>query len=175
MLRVFVILCVFLYSFCAQAQSLTYLAISAQAEPFQIIAQPNKGIVTDILDQAVQKLDITLTEQAYPFMRYLRMMHTDHNPLWISYGSPAWQGDSEISIQSRHLSKEKLFDVTHVLVVKADRNFNFYSIEALFGETVFSMIPKEDEDKVLEILQKYSDGIVIKSELDENGARLLYN
>ncbi len=46
---------------------------------------------------------------------------------------------------------------------------------ALFGETVFSMIPKESEDKVLEILQKYSDGIVIKSELDDNGARILYN
>ena len=37
------------------------------------------------------------------------------------------------------------------------------------------MIPKEDEDRVLEILQKYSDGIVIKSELDNNGARVLYN
>lgn len=46
---------------------------------------------------------------------------------------------------------------------------------ALFGETVFSMIPKENEDKVLKILQKYSDGIVIKSELDDNGARVLYN
>ena len=46
---------------------------------------------------------------------------------------------------------------------------------ALFGETVFSMIPKEDEDKVLEILEKYSDGIIIKSELDDNGARVLYN
>jgi pantoate kinase len=46
---------------------------------------------------------------------------------------------------------------------------------AFFGETVFSMIPKEDEDKVLEILQKYPDGIVIKSELDDNGARILYN
>ena len=46
---------------------------------------------------------------------------------------------------------------------------------AFFGETVFSMTPKEDEDRVLEILQKYSDGIVIKSELDNNGARVLYN
>ncbi len=46
---------------------------------------------------------------------------------------------------------------------------------AFFGETVFSMIPKEDEDKVLEILQKYPDGIIIKSELDDNGARVLYN
>ena len=46
---------------------------------------------------------------------------------------------------------------------------------AFFGETVFSMIPKKDENKVLKILQKYSDGIIIKSELDENGARVLYN
>jgi pantoate kinase len=46
---------------------------------------------------------------------------------------------------------------------------------AFFGETVFTMIPKKDENNVLEILKKYSDGIVIKSELDDNGARVLYN
>ena len=46
---------------------------------------------------------------------------------------------------------------------------------ALFGETIFSMIPKEDEEKVLEILQKYPDGIIIKSELDNIGARVLNN
>ena len=46
---------------------------------------------------------------------------------------------------------------------------------ALFGETIFSMIPKEKENKVLEILQKYSDGIIIKSEVDNNGARVLHN
>jgi len=46
---------------------------------------------------------------------------------------------------------------------------------AFFGETVFSMVPKEDENRVLEILQKYSDGIIIKSELDNVGARVLNN
>ena len=46
---------------------------------------------------------------------------------------------------------------------------------ALFGETIFSMIPKEDEDKVLEILEKYSDGVIINSELDNIGARVLNN
>ena len=46
---------------------------------------------------------------------------------------------------------------------------------ALFGETIFSMVPKEKEEKVLEILNKYPDGIIIKSELDQNGARLLNN
>jgi len=46
---------------------------------------------------------------------------------------------------------------------------------ALFGETIFSMVPQKEESKVLEILQKYSDGILIKSELDNNGARVLNN
>jgi pantoate kinase len=46
---------------------------------------------------------------------------------------------------------------------------------ALFGETIFSMIPEKSEKKVLEILEKYSDGIIIKSELDNAGARVLYN
>lgn len=46
---------------------------------------------------------------------------------------------------------------------------------ALFGETIFSMIPKKDEVKVLEIFQKYPEGKIIKSELDNNGARVLYN
>jgi len=46
---------------------------------------------------------------------------------------------------------------------------------ALFGETIFSMIPQNEESKVLDILQKYSDGIIIRSELDDNGARVLNN
>ena len=46
---------------------------------------------------------------------------------------------------------------------------------ALFGETVFTMIPKEKEDHVLQILQKYPDGIIIRSELDNQGARVLSN
>ena len=46
---------------------------------------------------------------------------------------------------------------------------------ALFGETIFSMVPHKEESKVLEILQKYSDGILIKSELDNSGARVLNN
>jgi len=46
---------------------------------------------------------------------------------------------------------------------------------ALFGETIFSMIPQEKEKEVLGIIQKYSDGIIIKSELDNDGARVLLN
>ncbi len=43
---------------------------------------------------------------------------------------------------------------------------------ALFGETIFTLIPKKLESKVLQILKKYSEGIIIKSKVDNQGARL---
>ena len=46
---------------------------------------------------------------------------------------------------------------------------------ALFGETVFSMVPKELENKVLEIVKKYPNGKIITSQLDVLGARVLEN
>ena len=46
---------------------------------------------------------------------------------------------------------------------------------ALFGETVFSIIPKEFERKVLEIVKKYPEGKIITSQLDVQGARVLKN
>ncbi len=46
---------------------------------------------------------------------------------------------------------------------------------ALFGETVFSMIPKNSKNKVLDIFKKYSEGKIIISQLDVQGARVLNN
>ncbi|KAF6243067.1 GHMP kinase [Nitrosopumilus sp. b1] len=43
---------------------------------------------------------------------------------------------------------------------------------ALFGETIFTLIPKNMEEKVMKILEKYSEGIIIKSKIDNSGARL---
>ncbi len=43
---------------------------------------------------------------------------------------------------------------------------------AMFGETVFSLVPNNLENKVMEILKKYQDGIIIKSKIDNVGARL---
>ena len=42
---------------------------------------------------------------------------------------------------------------------------------ALFGETIFSLVPKDKKQKALEILKKY-DGLVISSKIDNSGARL---
>jgi pantoate kinase len=44
---------------------------------------------------------------------------------------------------------------------------------ALFGETIFTLVPQIMERDVLKILEKYSDGIVIRSKIDEHGARLV--
>lgn len=46
---------------------------------------------------------------------------------------------------------------------------------ALFGETVFSMIAKDEERRVLDILREYPEGIVIRTELDDVGARVVCN
>lgn len=44
---------------------------------------------------------------------------------------------------------------------------------ALFGETIFTLVPQTLEKKTLKILEKYQDGIIIKSKIDENGARTI--
>ncbi len=46
---------------------------------------------------------------------------------------------------------------------------------ALFGETVFTMIPKISKNKVLDIFKKYPEGKIIISQLDVQGARVLNN
>ncbi len=43
---------------------------------------------------------------------------------------------------------------------------------ALFGETVFSLVPKADEGRALQVLKRHPGGIVIRSRIDNGGARL---
>jgi len=42
---------------------------------------------------------------------------------------------------------------------------------ALFGETIFSLVPCSEKKKALQILEKY-DGFVLSSKIDNSGARL---
>ena len=58
-------------------------------------------------------------------------------------------------------------------VIKKLSSYDIKCGVALFGETIFSMIPDEKSKTVLEILEKYSDGVIIRSELDWQGARIL--
>ena len=43
---------------------------------------------------------------------------------------------------------------------------------ALFGETVFCLVPENKKKKIIDILQKYKDGIIIQSKIDNVGARI---
>lgn len=56
-------------------------------------------------------------------------------------------------------------------VISDLQNNGIKSGVAMFGETVFTLIPKSKEDKVMDILKKY-DGIIIKSGIDKSGARV---
>jgi pantoate kinase len=58
-------------------------------------------------------------------------------------------------------------------VIEDLRSHGIKSGVALFGETVFTLVPKNLEDQVVEILEKYPDGIIIKSKIDDIGARLV--
>ena len=43
---------------------------------------------------------------------------------------------------------------------------------ALFGETVFLLVTKNEKNKVKEILKQFDDGLIITSKIDNSGARL---
>jgi len=56
-------------------------------------------------------------------------------------------------------------------VIKDLQRNGFKCGVAMFGETVFTLVPKSKEDQVMQILKKY-DGIVIQSKIDKSGARI---
>ena len=51
------------------------------------------------------------------------------------------------------------------------RNHGFKCGVAMFGETVFTLVPKSNESAVLKILKKYH-GIIITTEIDKSGVRV---
>jgi len=58
-------------------------------------------------------------------------------------------------------------------VIEDLKSYGIKSGVALFGETIFTLVPKNLEDKAIEILETYQDGIIIKSKIDDIGARLV--
>jgi len=127
----------------SHADTLTYLVISNQAEPFQIVNQKanqpqpvHQGIITDIVYASLKESEVELTTLAYPFKRYILMMEPQYTPRWISYGSPAWQTIHGEEAQNKRLSKNTLFDVSHVLVTKNDSAFIVNKVDDLFGKTL---------------------------------------
>lgn len=130
----------------ARADEITYLVISNQAEPFQIVNHDasqadseHKGIISDIIYASLKESEVELTTLAYPFKRYILMMAPQKTPKWISYGSPAWQTVHGEEAQNKRLSKNTLFDVSHVLVMKNDSAFTVNRIDDLLGKTIITL------------------------------------
>ena len=51
------------------------------------------------------------------------------------------------------------------------KKHGFKSGVAMFGETIFTLVPESRQSQVLDILEKYN-GIIIKSEIDKSGVRV---
>ncbi len=158
-----------------QADELTYLVISNQAEPFQIVnhivnhTEPvHQGIISDIVYASLKDSEVEIITLAYPFKRYILMMEPQHTPRWISYGSPAWQTIHGEETQNKRLSKNTLFDVSHVLVTKSDLAFTVNRVDDLFGKTIITL-----KGFTYPGLDKYiDDGLIFKVEVNSHESAL---
>jgi len=85
------------------------------------------------------------------------------------------QSKNIIEFQDMSLEFAKYVNVITPKMARVINDLNNNGINcgvALFGETIFSLVPKNQEDKVMDILKKYDDGIIITSKIDNAGARI---
>ena len=82
---------------------------------------------------------------------------------------------SIIDFQDMSLEFAKYVNVITPKMKKVISDLNLNGINcgvALFGETVFCLVPENKKKKIINILQKYKDGIIIQSKIDNVGARI---
>src|SRR3990172_4537025 len=80
-----------------------------------------------------------------------------------------------IEFQNMTLEFAKYVNVITPKMARVIKDLNKNGINcgvAMFGETIFSLVPRNKEDKVIDILKKYDDGIIITSKIDNTGARI---
>src|SRR3989337_1309399 len=80
-----------------------------------------------------------------------------------------------IKFQNMSLEFAKYVNVITPKMTRVIKDLNKNGINcgvAMFGETVFSLVPRSKENKVVDILKKYDDGIIITSKIDSAGARI---
>ncbi len=120
---------------------LTYFVIENQARPLQIESNglEHRGIVSDLVFQMSQDLEVPLKVVALPFRRMLLQMKKPANKNWIAYGSPVWQAKNPNSVQSRCLFPEPILDVSHSLVTRADQIKTIDSVDALFDQRLITL------------------------------------
>ena len=85
------------------------------------------------------------------------------------------QSKNIIEFQDMSLEFAKYVNVITPKMARVIKDLNKNGINcgvAMFGETVFSLVPRSKENKVVDILKKYDDGIIITSKIDNIGARI---
>ena len=85
------------------------------------------------------------------------------------------QSKNIIEFQDMSLEFAKYVNVITPKMARVIKDLNKNRINcgvALFGETIFSLVPKNKETKAIDILKKYDDGIIITSKIDNVGARI---
>lgn len=160
----------FLFSVSANAETVTYFVIKEQARPFQIErdGKNHQGIVTDIVKEIFSDSGIELQIKTLPFKRMLVEMHKAADENWISYGSPAWQGNSETGIQSRFLLNEPVMAVKHILLTKADNPFSYSGPEALKEKSVVTLLGFDYPG----LDQYFDNGLIQQVELKNHAAAI---
>ena len=114
-------------------ETLNYLVIEDQAEPFQIVDHSNRysGIVSDLLFKIFERSNYQLKVNSYPFKRMIRTINDRTFPYWITYGSSHWGPP-----QNSNLSECSILTVKHILLPPKDEVIPFQGVGDLMGQRV---------------------------------------
>lgn len=134
---------------------------------------PGIGIVKKIKTGSVSVIIICFSPISTK--RFLRERLSSINGLGGRMVTKLEQSKNIIEFQDMSLEFAKYVDIITPKMHSVIKDLNDNGIKcgvALFGETIFSIVPHGLEKKVFDILEKYKDGIIIQSKIDNLGARL---
>jgi len=134
---------------------------------------PGKGIVKKLKTGSVSVIIICFSPISTK--KFLRERLSSINGLGGTMVTKLEKSKNIIEFQDMSLEFAKYVDIITPKMHSVIRDLNDNGIKcgiALFGETIFSIVPLGLEKKVFDILDKYRDGIIIQSKIDNLGARL---
>lgn len=134
---------------------------------------PGIGIVKKIRTGSVSVIIICFSPISTK--RFLRERLSSINGLGGRMVTKLDESKNIIEFQDMSLEFAKYVDIITPKMHSVIKDLNENGIKcgvALFGETIFSIVPHGLEKKVFDILEKYKDGIIIQSKIDNLGARL---
>jgi pantoate kinase len=134
---------------------------------------PGRGIVKKIKTGSVSVIIICFSPISTK--KFLRERLSSINGLGGRMVTKLEKSNSIIKFQDMSLEFAKYVNIITPKMHSVIRDLNDNGIKcgvALFGETIFSIVPLGLEKNVFDILDKYRDGIIIQSKIDNLGARL---